>query len=336
VPAGHEPAGASQGPVDQLARPQPVRRQAPSRPPAPSRPQAPAGRRHRAAAALVSALGLIAVGSVAFVLSRQSAPPAAHHGQAAGAEAPGAATRNLAAAWVAAQVSQAAIVSCDQAMCRALAARGMPAGDLLELRQGAADPRRSAVIVATAEVRGLLGSRLRLVYAPEVIASFGSGNQRIDIREIAPQGATEYAAAVGADLAARRASGAELLRSQRILVSAAARRQLKAGQVDSRLLIAIAGMAAMHPVRIVAFGDAGPVAGPGSPLRSADLTAAGAAASPGGSSGYMRSMLAFLRAQRAPYLPAHAGAVRLADGQAVLRIEFAAPSPLGLLNPRVP
>jgi hypothetical protein len=80
----------------------------------------------------------------------------------------------------------------------------------------------------------------------------------------------------------------------------------------------------------VAFGDAGPGIGASSPLRSADLSATGGAP---GASGYLRSMLAFLRAQRAPYVAAHAGTARLADGQTVLRVEFAAPSPLGLLGP---
>jgi hypothetical protein len=43
-------------------------------------------------------------------------------------------------------------------------------------------------------------------------------------------------------------------------------------------------------------------------------------------------MLAVLRAQRDPYLAAHARTVRLASGAYVLRIEFAAPSPVGLLG----
>jgi hypothetical protein len=219
-------------------------------------------------------------------------------------------------------------------MCQALKAHGVPVGDLLELGQGA-NPLRSDVIVATADVRGQFGSRLGSVLAPAVIASFGSGDLRIEVRQTASHGAAAYAAAVSADLAARKVSGEELLHSQRILVSAAARRQLSAGQVDSRLLITLVAMAALHPVRVVGFGDSGPGAGAGSPLRSADLADAGAV--PGaGSSAFMRSMLAFLHAQRAPYLAAHAGAVRLASGQTVLRIEFAAPSLLGLLNPNAP
>jgi len=43
-----------------------------------------------------------------------------------------------------------------------------------------------------------------------------------------------------------------------------------------------------------------------------------------------------LRAQRDLYLAAHIQTVRLAGGRNVLRIEFAAPSPLGLLAPTCP
>jgi hypothetical protein len=46
-------------------------------------------------------------------------------------------------------------------------------------------------------------------------------------------------------------------------------------------------------------------------------------------------MLAVLHAS-APYPLAHASAVRLAGGQTILRIEFAAPSRLGLLVSRSP
>ena len=46
-----------------------------------------------------------------------------------------------------------------------------------------------------------------------------------------------------------------------------------------------------------------------------------------------QAMLAFVRAQRPPYLPAQSSLSRGPDGQQVLSIEFTAPSPLGLLQP---
>ena len=43
----------------------------------------------------------------------------------------------------------------------------------------------------------------------------------------------------------------------------------------------------------------------------------------------LAAALAMIRAQNPPYLPAHAAAA----GRTVLSVEFAAPSPLGLLSP---
>jgi hypothetical protein len=318
----HQPATAMRAPTDRPAQQQVSVR------------KAPASRRHRVAGVFVTVIILVTTGSLAFALSRHAAT--AGDGRGASPNGPGAevATRNLAAAWVSAQVGRAATVSCDPVMCRTLEGHGIPAGDLLELSRGAADPLRSKVIVATPAIRREFGGRLSSVYAPAVIASFGSGSQRIDIRAIARHGAAAYESALSADLRARIASRTLLLGGDRIVVSAEARRQLSAGQVDSRLLITIAGMAARHPLRIVAFGDSGPSASAGIPLRSADLTELDEGHGTS-SPAFIQSMLTFLRTQRRRYLPARAGTARLA-GQTVLRIEFAAPSPLGLLSPRAP
>lgn len=232
------------------------------------------------------------------------------------------AARNQAATWVVRQVSRSARVSCDPVMCQALKARGFPAGGLVVLEPGTGDPLGSAVIIATAAVRDEVGDRLAMVYAPAVIASFGSGSARVDIRVIAPHGAAAYWSALRADLADRKQLGALLARSSRIQASAAARRQLLAGQVDSRLETTIADMAALHPVDIVAFADSGPGASAGQPLRSADLAPTDHA-----TAAYIDALLEFLRSRQAPYRPTLIEIRSLPSGQNVLRVEFPAPSP---------
>ena len=85
-------------------------------------------------------------------------------GQQRPGHGPGAvATSNQAAAWVAAQVSRSAVVSCNPVMCQALQAYGLPASDLLVLRPGGTGPQKSQVIVATATVRRQFGGRLAAV-----------------------------------------------------------------------------------------------------------------------------------------------------------------------------
>jgi hypothetical protein len=237
---------------------------------------------------------------------------------------------------VAGQVSRTAVVACDPVTCRALLAHGVPTSSLYHLGPQATTPLRAQIIVATAAVRARFGYRLGTVYAPAVLASFGFGLDRIDIRLTAPQGAAAYLGLLRADRAHRVASGTELLHNSRITATALARRQLAAGQVDMRLLLTIAQLAAAHPIYIVGFGTPAPGAGLGVPLRQAYLAEGtrtrhypGRVVSPG----YVRSMVSFLHAQRAPFRPLRVQTVYQARGVAVLRIEFAAPSPLGLLGP---
>jgi hypothetical protein len=97
----------------------------------------------------------------------------------------------------------------------------------------------------------------------------------------------------------------------------------------------IAAMAAKRPLYIVAFNSFAPGADVNMPLRFADLTPVPSGHLRGSgplTPGFVRSMVIFLRAQPAPFRPLRVAPVRLADGQRVLRIEFAAPSPLGMFG----
>ncbi len=97
--------------------------------------------------------------------------------------------------------------------------------------------------------------------------------------------------------------------------------------MDSRLLATLAALASPYSFRVATFGDTSP----GAPVlfREVSITSAGR----GDGTGRLAAALATVRGQALPYLPAHAAIGHLADGQAALTIEFAAPSPLGLLTP---
>jgi hypothetical protein len=240
----------------------------------------------------------------------------------AGPPSPAVIARDQAASWVAGQVSRDAIVACDPAMCAALQTHGVPAGNLLLLRSGAADPLGSDVVLATPAIRAQFGARLAGVYAPQVIASFGTGPQQIEVRAVAPDGAKAFTTALAADRTARQLAGRQLLGNSRLTIAGPARAALRDGRVDGRLLVTLAAMAADQSLRIISFGGSGPGAGAGTPLRTVQLTASPADLGP---------LLTYARAQRPPYLAAHAAITRPATGP-VLTIEFAAPSPAGLLN----
>jgi len=295
----------------------------------------PAQARWRLLTLLVVAALLFGAGAISIALTSSPAPAGHTRASAGGGPTPAAiraaaAARTAAARWIAGQASPDAIVSCDPQMCALLQAHGIPGGQLLALGGGNPAPLGSDLIVSTAAVRSEFGARLSSVYAPVVLASFGTGSAQTAVRVVAADGAAAYLRSLRADVAARASAGRQLLQNPRLHPAATARRALAAGQVDSRLLTVFAALATMHTVDVVDFPAPAAGASAGMPLRSADI----APASPGTRlrPNTIGSLADFLRGQLTPYRPAHISVVRLASGQPVLRVEFGAPSPLGLLG----
>lgn len=238
-----------------------------------------------------------------------------------------AAVRQAAARWVTSQVNRAAIVACDPAMCALLHSSGFPAANLVPVLPDTTDPLGADLVMATAVVRNQFGHRLYRVYAPLAIARFGTGNRRIDVRQILPAGSSGARAQLAAKLREARQSGRELLANRRIQVSGQARAVLSLGHVDERLMATLAALATQDPIDVLGFGDANPGASAWVPLRSADL----AAADPDhgrSSRAYRHALISFLRAQQAALYRATSITVLTTQaGNRVIRIAFAAPSP---------
>lgn len=294
-------------------------------PPAPARSRSAWRWRLTAIVLAVAVLALVAV-QLSGVLSKPGSrrEPAARAGNSgASSLSAAAAARDQAAVWVAQQVGGATIIACDPLVCSALLGHGIPAGRLLPLQSTGASPFGADVIVASPSVRSEYGSDLTSLYAPTLIASFGSGAARVDVRAIAPQGGAAYRAAEGPDLADRKAAGAQLLRNPRLHATAQAAGQITAGQVDARLLVTLASLVSQRTVSVSSFNDTGP----GAPVEFRQVTIT----SPGGRDTALTADLDQVRTQGAPYLPDSATIVH-PGGPNVLRIEFGAPSPQGLLS----
>jgi hypothetical protein len=236
--------------------------------------------------------------------------------------------QSQAASWVASQVSKSAVVSCDQAMCAALSRDGFPAGKLLRLGPTSLPPVTSAVVVETPAVLYLFGSSLSQAWAPAVLATFGTGTAQVAVRVMAPHGTGTYVAELSNDLTARRNYGGTLLNNNQITLSSVARQQLSAGQVDSRLVLAIASMAHDQPVDITRFGNIGSGASPGVPLRFADMAVSEATADGMSIPDYEQALGVAVTAVNPQYQPTSSGTTT-SSGKTVFRVEFTAPSPLG-------
>ena len=296
--------------------------------PRPARRRSRRARRRRRAGVVLAAIVLVAgAGVLAINLPRRGALPERLAGSQVSSElAAEAAARAEAITWILHQVSPGVVVSCDALVCADLTSSGFPSSSLWPLEPGSNDPLGSDLLVATATVRNQFGNRLA-IYAPATIASFGTGNAKIDILWVYPDGASAYRTALRATLLVRKAADAQLLANSNIQLSPTARAQLLSGQVDPWLPLLIAIMAHSHPLHIVDFASQSPGGGPASLLRWVDLatTVPAAHLTRAAYLGWMRS---FVGTQRAEYQPVWVQQVTLPTGQAVLRIGYGAPSPL--------
>jgi hypothetical protein len=255
------------------------------------------------------------------------------------AEQAAAAARNQAAVWIRQWVAANADVACDPVMCGVLAAHGVAAARVQELSTSAIDPLTADVVVATLAIRNQYRGRLARVYAPAVLARFGTGDAEVDVRVVG-QGKF-YLRALRSDVAARKSAGAMLLHNAGISAAGLAARELADGEVDSRLLAIL--VALVHwgcPVRVLSFGGRGPGSTSGMPLLSAEITPLvsrrGVRLTSGRSHAEIvsevRRIERFLNTQITPLRPASFAPSQGADGQMFVQVDFAAPAQLGVLG----
>ncbi len=283
----------------------------------------------RRAPVLLAAVVLVAsLGVLAFNLPGHGPPPerlTGHHTPVNSELAADTAARTQAINWIMTQVDRGALVSCDPAVCQELANKGFPG--VLTLDSMSTDPLGSQLVVDTATIRAQFGRRLVSVYAPVTIASFGSGNAKIDIQLVFFGGTAKYSKAEQVALRYRKEAGTQLLANSQMKVSATATAQLRSGDVDPLLSLLLAAMADIHPVHIVDFVSQSPGGGSASLLRSVDLATVDGAAHMTRTA-YLAWMYALIGAQTAQYSPGWVKQVTLPNGQVVLRVTYGAPSPL--------
>ena len=279
-------------------------------------------RRRRWALSLGATAVLVSVAAAAPIMVMTGNRETGGTGSASASASSAAASRSQAAAWVRQQVSPDVTVWCDPGMCRQLQRDGFPVARLEPLPRGARGPLSSGVVVATPAVSSQLGPRLSAVYAPQVIASFGTGVAQVAVRTIAPDGAAAFRSQLAAGMTALASVGRQLLGNKNIQASPAAGAELRAGQVDARLLTVLALLSAQLPVRLVSFTSA-PGADPGAPLRAAEISVISAAS--------RSAVVALLDAQQSPYRPA----VTVAGGgsRSMIALQFDAPASLNMSQP---
>jgi hypothetical protein len=283
----------------------------------------PPHRRRRWALALGAAAVLVCVAATAPIMAETGSRETGRAGSASASASASAASGLQAAAWVAQQVSPDVTVSCDPGMCRQLQRDGFPAARLKRLPRSARALLGPGVVIATAAVRSQFGPGLAAAYAPQVIASFGSGAARVDVRAIAPAGAAAFRIQLAAEQTALASAGRQLLGNKNVQASPSARAALSAGRVDARLLTILALLSAQLPVRLASFTGAHG-AGSGVPLRAAQIDVTSPTA--------RSAVVALLDAQQGPYRPAAVTVVG-SGSRAIVALRFDAPAVLNISQP---
>lgn len=280
----------------------------------PGRPPRVRTSRPRRRMVVLGALGVLAATGVAAGVVAVTRP-----GSAPAPTPAAVANQAQAAAWVALQVSPGTMVSCDPATCGQLRRSGFPATRLMTLSPATPDPLGSAVVVATPAVRSQFGAQLASVYAPLVIAGFGSGANRVEVRAVAPDGPAAFETELRAQHASLSLAGQQLLRNRTVQASPAARADLLAGRVDPRLLANLSVLSSQLTIKVVAFDGTPPGASSAVPQCGVQLGAATAQE--------RSAIVAFLRAQRGAYRPALVATTVDGQDQPVVTARFDVPAP---------
>jgi hypothetical protein len=250
--------------------------------------------------------------------------------------------------WVVNNVGSTASVLAPAAVTKALIKDGFDSARVIPYSDGASGSTGSVatpdwkccnVLFATtpvgdSSVRDGLPVALRPAYdQSRALASFTENGRTTEIRQVLNGTRADIAASLDSEHRVLVNAGKEVLANKKLHLSAAATREVKDGQVDSRVLLAIVGIAARHDVSVLDFpiGDAEQaVDGLAREVRIDKLDgkplAAGSAA--------VSDADAFLGMQVDPYKPA---TMQLSDpdgsGSVLLDIRYDAPGPLGLITP---
>jgi hypothetical protein len=220
------------------------------------------------AAAAVVLAAVVAV-PIAVSGSHPAAAPPKHPKPAAptAAQLRTVANEQAASSWVQEQVDPGAQLGCDPSMCGYLAAAGVPTASEVVFTRGAGVPGAAAFVLSTPVLRSQSGDSLA-TSAPAVVASFGSGRERVDVLMAAsgPAAAFQQGAQQAQNASAR--LGQSLARNRRLKEGPNTRHELTAGLVDQRLLVVLQKLLAVRSVSLAGFGDPDPGASWSAPLRS--------------------------------------------------------------------
>jgi hypothetical protein len=244
----------------------------------------------------------------------------------------------LTESWVSANLPVDARIVADASVVAALAHSGTPAWqmfdyhrlDALRTADLAADWKAYGFVVSTPALRTGLdpdGQTRRALDGSVVVASFGAGPGRVEVREIEAAPAAAVASRVAAQMSASRDAGRQLLTSTTIRLSPDAAQQVVSGTVDGRLLAMLVGLGGQHALTVGGFSDPDPGGLFASRLRQVSVLVVDGTLVRN-QSAQVTAVMNWLAAQSGPFRPS---AVAVRGSQLLIRFRIPGPDDAGVL-----
>ncbi len=245
-------------------------------------------------------------------------------------------------AWVTANVTTDQRVIVDDALWVDLVEAGFPTGGLAgygAVGGGDGDPeaarsraglgtwRSYDYLVATEPAAVGLGGFDQLddaIASSAVVATYGEGDDRVEIRRIDPDGPLALRRERDEAVEARVAAGSALATNPAIDTSPAADEKLRRGRVDERVLAVLATLATDYQLAIAGFPAIPGEHDTALPARRVDLASIDGRAVAGDDPAF-DEVVAFLEGQDLAFRAADTAIVPSARGEPLLRITFALP-----------
>lgn len=225
-------------------------------------------RRKRKLIYILDALLLVVALGVTYAIVRLRNPPSRAN-EATNIAAPATAVPlTRAEAWLAGNVSTTVRVGVDATVAHHLADARRPNVDVLS--DGGTGWPADRFIVATPELRAEAPDNPAIAGAfnsSRQVAVFGTGADRVEVRQVAPDGPSALAFRWSQDVTDRTVAGAGLLHNPRVHEDAASSAVLRRGALDLRAVVLVGLLAANTNVRILGITADKAEAAAGMPAR---------------------------------------------------------------------
>jgi hypothetical protein len=239
--------------------------------------------------------------------------------------------------WVASNLPTDARIVADATVRADLTKAGVPAWDLVDSALIDAQPTTEVTgwrvydyVVSTPRLRTALttGGQVRAaLLSSVVVASFGYGPARVEVRELAAQGVQAAAARTQQAEQASAEAGRQLLTSPNVRLSPDAAQQAASGMVDGRLMSVLVGLGSQFSLTVGAFSDPDPGGLYENRLRQVSLIVVDGALVAGQST-QVAAVTNWLAAQQGEFRPS---AVAVHGNQLLVRFRVLGPHESGVL-----